>query len=142
MHYRKITQKDVNEVKQQQETEAKHLQKSGWLVKTYKPERYFRDIESNPENKFLEIHNITLGNENGTTFKISIEKQKYCALFDTRAEINGIKSVALEQLDFFDKIYNSNILVCNASRKMHGCLRKSNTETWNKWEKIHTIHSS
>ena len=56
-------------------------------------------------------------NENGTTFEISIEKQKYYDLFDTRGEISVNNSTAFEQLDFFDKIYNSNILVHNASGK-------------------------
>ena len=65
----------------------------------------------------MEIHNITSGKENGTTFEISIEKQKYYALFDTGAEISVINSVAFEQLDLFDKLYDSNILVRNASGK-------------------------
>ena len=86
-------------------------------MKTYEPEGYFKDIESNPKNKFLEIHNITSGKENGTTFKILIKKQKYYTLFNTGAKICVINSVAFEQLDLFDKLYNSNILVCNASGK-------------------------
>ena len=52
------------------------------------------------------------------TFKFPlIEKQKYYALFNTGAEISVINSVAFEQLDLFDKIYDSNILVHNASGK-------------------------
>ena len=43
------------------------------------------------------------------------------------AEISVINSVAFEQLDLFDKIYDSNILVHNASGKKHGCKRKSDT---------------
>ena len=43
------------------------------------------DIKSNPKNKFLGIHNITLGKENGT-FEILIEKQKYYTLFDMGTE--------------------------------------------------------
>ena len=49
-----------------------------------------------------------------------IEKQKYYALFDIGAEISVINSVALEQLDLFDKLYDSNILVHNASGKSKG----------------------
>ena len=76
------------------------------------------DIKSNPKkNKFLEIHNITSGKENGTTFEISIEKQKYYTLFNMGAEISITNSVAFKQLDLFDKIYDSNILVCNTSGK-------------------------
>ena len=71
-----------------------------------------RTLESNQKNKFLEIHNIMSGKENGTTFKISIKKQKYFTLFDTGAEISVINSVAFKQLGLFDKLYDSNILVC------------------------------
>ena len=47
--------------------------------------------------------------------KISIRKWKYfTALFDTGAEISVINSVAFEQLELFNKLYDSNILVCNA----------------------------
>ena len=80
----KNTQKDVNEINQQPETEVKPSQKLDWLAKTYKPEAYFTDIKSNPHNKFLKDYDITSGRENGTTFEISIEKKKYYALFDTR----------------------------------------------------------
>ena len=51
-----------------------------------------------------QMHNITLGKEYGTTFKILIEKQKYYALFNTGTEISVIDSVAFEQLDIFNKI--------------------------------------
>ena len=74
-------------------------------------------MESNPQNKFLEVYVVTLGRENGTTFEISIEKQKYYALFDTGAEISVINSVAFEQLDLYNKIYDSMILVYNTSGK-------------------------
>ena len=72
----------------------------------------------------MEIHNITSGKDNGTTFKISIEKWKCYALFDTGAEISVINSVAFEQLELFDKLYDSNILVHNASGKNMNAKRK------------------
>ena len=101
----------MNELNQERGGETKAPQKSNWLVKTYELEGYFKDIKSNPKNKFLEIQNITSGKENGTTFKILIEKQKYYALFDRGAEISVIIAVAFEQLDLFDKLYDSNIPV-------------------------------
>ena len=48
---------------------------------------------------------------------MSIERQKYYALFDTGAEITVMDSIAFRQLDLFDKIYDSTILVHNASGK-------------------------
>ena len=113
----KSTQKNVNEINQQPETDVKPSQKLDWLANTYKAKAYFTDIESNPQYKFLEIYDVTSGRENGTTFKILIEKQKYYTLFDTGAKISVINTVAFEQLHLFDKIYDSNILVCNASGK-------------------------
>ena len=111
------TLKDVNEINEQQETEFKSSQKSDWLVKTYEPKVYFTDIKSNTKNKFLEIYVVTSGKENGTIFKMLVEKQKYYTLLDTGADISVINWVAFDQLDLFDKIYDSNILVCNASGK-------------------------
>ena len=60
---------------------------------------------------------MTSGKENETTFEISIEKQKYNPLFDTGAKISVINSMAFELLDLFNKIYDSNVLVCNTSEK-------------------------
>ena len=46
-----------------------------------------------------------------------MEKQKFYTLFNTGAEISVINSVAFKNLDLFDRIYDSNILVRNASGK-------------------------
>ena len=77
--------------------------------------KHTSDVESNPQNKFLEIYNITSTSENGTTFEMSIEKTEILRIISTGAEISIMNSVAYEQLHLFDKIYDSNILVPNAS---------------------------
>ena len=110
-------QKDVNEVKTQVKTEATPTTKSDWLATTYNPETYFSDIKSSPTNKFTEIYDVTSGREDGTTFKILREKQKYYTLFDTGAEIRVMNSIAFKKLDLFKKHHDSNILVRKASGK-------------------------
>ena len=72
----KNTQKDINKINQQQET-GQILTKVGLTSKNLLTQSLLDRHQSNPQNKFLEIYDITSGRENGKTFKISIEKQKY-----------------------------------------------------------------
>ena len=54
-------------------------------------------------NKFTEIYDVISGREDGTTFKISIQNQKFYALFDTGVEISVMNSTAFEKLKSFWK---------------------------------------
>ena len=86
-------------------------------MNSYNPDSHFSDVKSSPTNKFTEVYDITSGREDGNTFELLIEKQKFYTLFDTGAEISVMNSIASKKLDLFNKIYDSNILVRNASGK-------------------------